>query len=402
MVQAHQVVRHRFEPGSPGGRAIGESAMARTRQQQSVSIDRGLFLVRYATAEDSEHPPIVRLSSDPTQSQDIGFLLHPDQSEPVLWQPDTCMVVRALAPGKLSVEVLSAEEGGSTAATVRIEPLTQGNPAVPVALTVPARANSTADRNTFRILAHVTGLGDQFVKANEWIAGPAAPSRIEGIAIDWPDKPDGLEIRYAVKTAKPQAASGGPMSLGSFAGTRGKAMPVVGVMLEMYGPAATSLQFAFEAIFLGSPAKRISGKRVIATGPTGREPLVGLRLALEDVPAEQSPAKSTMRKAQESTGDATSGIGLKCRPSDRSSSATKIEEVTDGPSVRGKRTKTTPSSKSSAPTEPEAAEDGVRVFYKPSNSAAPAKFSSAGKIEGTARGVRVFRSRSKAAQPVTA
>ncbi len=268
--------------------------MARTRQQQTVSIDRGLFLVRYAAAEDTEHPPIVRVSSDPSPNKDIGFLLHPDHSEPVLWQPDTSLVVRALAAGKLAVEVVSAEEEGSTAATVRIEPLTQGNPITAVAQTVPERTNSTADRNTFRILGHVTGLGDQFVNANEWLAGPSAPSRIEGIAIDWPDKPGDLEIRYAVKTAKPEPISGRAMGLGSFAGTRGKAMPIVAVMLEMSGPAATSLQFAVETIFLGSPAKRISGKRVIATGPTSREPLVGLRLSLEDAASRTAADQVTL------------------------------------------------------------------------------------------------------------
>ncbi len=169
--------------------------MERARQQQTVTIDRGLFLVRYAAAEDAARPPLVRVSADPAPNKDIGFLLQPDRSEPVLWQPETCLVVRALAPGKLAIEVVAAQAGGSTAATVRIEPLTQGQPAAPLAQTKGAERSSPADRKGLRILGHVTGLGDQLVNANEWLAGPSAPSRIEGIAIDWPDKPGDLEIR---------------------------------------------------------------------------------------------------------------------------------------------------------------------------------------------------------------
>jgi len=277
--------------------------MERTRQQQTVAINRGLFLVRYAAAEDAARPPSVRVSPDPAPNKDIGFLLHPDHSEPVLRQPGTCLVVRALAAGKLSVEVAAAQDGGSTAATVRIEPLTQGNPASALARLKSGRKDSAPDRSSFRIIGHVTGLGDQLVNANEWLAGPSAPSRIEGIAIEWPDKPDNLEIRYAVKTARPQPASGRTTGLGDFAGTRGKAMPIVGVMLEISGPAAASLQFAVEAIFLGAPAMRITGKRIVASGPTGREPLVGLRLGLKDVVAAQQPqVKSSPNKPGESTG----------------------------------------------------------------------------------------------------
>jgi hypothetical protein len=121
------------------------------------------------------------------------------------------------------------------------------------------------------------------VKANEWIAGPTAPSRIEGIAIEWPDKPHDIEMHYAVKTAKPEAASGRPVRPGAFAGTRGKAMPIVSLMLELSGPAAGALQFVVDALFLGAPTLRMTGRRVIAAGPTGREPLVGLRLALENM-----------------------------------------------------------------------------------------------------------------------
>jgi hypothetical protein len=281
-----------ISPARKSRRQVTGSAMKRARQQQSVTINRGLFLVRYAAAEDAARPPIVNIEADPASNKDIRFLLHPDHTKSQLLEPDTCLVVRALAPGRLSIEVVPTHKGGSAAATVRIEPLIQSKPTSPLA---PAthQKSSADDLTGLRVLGHVTGIGDKVVKANEWLAGPSTPLRIEGISIAWPGKPNDLEVRYAVKTAKPQSTSGRAMSLGSFAGTRGKAMPVVGLMLEMTGPAAATLQFAVEAIFLGSPTTRVVGKRIVASGPTGREPLVGLRLVLENAPAAQRPAATS-------------------------------------------------------------------------------------------------------------
>jgi hypothetical protein len=264
--------------------------MQRDKQQQTVAINRGQFLIRYATAEDEERPPKVALAPDPVSAKDISFLLHPDHNEAVLWQPGTCLVVTAMAAGKLCVEVIPAHEGGSAAATVRIEPLSQGK-AVPHSLRTKKRGSAPSNLGDLRVLGHVTGIGDVTVNANEWIAGPAAPARIEGLSVEWPEKPRNLEIHYAVKTAKPQPISGREMALGSFAGTRGKAMPIVGLMLELSGPGAANFQFSAEAIFLGSPALRMTGKRIVLSGPTGREPLVGLRLAVENVGAVARPSK---------------------------------------------------------------------------------------------------------------
>jgi hypothetical protein len=280
----------------------GDNAVEQVKQQQIVTINRGLFLVRYAAAEDPARPPTIRLAVDPAPNKDIGFLLHPDQNEAILWEPDSCLVVRASAPGKLSVEVAPIEKSGSVAATVRIEPLTQGTSRSAIALANGVPVGSPCDFSRFRVLGHIAGTGDQVVQANDWLAGPLAPSRIEGLSIDWPDKPSDLEIRYAVKTAMPQSISGRSVALGAFAGTRGKTMPIVGLLLEMSGAAASRLQFAVEAIFIGAPIKQIVGTRILLAGPTGREPLVGLRVGIQNVSsAEQPQAQPPVSKAKART-----------------------------------------------------------------------------------------------------
>ena len=148
-----------------------------------------------------------------------------------------------------------------------------------------------------RVLGHIAGVGDVRVNANEWLAGPAAPSRIEGVTIECPEKPSSLGIGYSVRTAQPHSISGRVMDLGSFAGTRGRAMPLTALMFELSGPDASRYQFVVEALFLGSPITRVTGPRVVLSGPSGREPLVGLRVALEETKAnvEVLPKRSSGR-----------------------------------------------------------------------------------------------------------
>jgi hypothetical protein len=55
------------------------------RQIKAVDIARGLFIVRYAAANDGFLPPKVALSVDPEQNRNVEFLLPPGARDAVLW-----------------------------------------------------------------------------------------------------------------------------------------------------------------------------------------------------------------------------------------------------------------------------------------------------------------------------
>jgi hypothetical protein len=206
--------------------------------------------------------------------------------------------VRTVAPVKLLVEVSPLEEDGSTAAVVNVEALAFGEPPV---LPAPVRNRDMhpGDVSGIRILGHVAGLGDVSVGADEWIAGPTAPSRIDGIAIEWPDKPVGGELRYAVNSSKAAPRMSG---IGTFVGTRGRAGPITGCTMELSGPRAGDVQLSVEALFLGSPTTRATGKRIVIGGVTGREPLVGLRLRVEPVAKQSLATPAGGRKGRSPSG----------------------------------------------------------------------------------------------------
>src|SRR5438552_17429695 len=97
-----------------------------TDQRKEVELNRGLFLVRYQSAEDEASPPRVRVFPAPGHERQIQIVTHPDSDPNTLWQPNTSLVVRANAAATLHAEVLAARANGSRNAAVRIEPINQG------------------------------------------------------------------------------------------------------------------------------------------------------------------------------------------------------------------------------------------------------------------------------------
>jgi hypothetical protein len=274
-------------------------------QQKSVNLDRGTFIVRYSAAEDEAFPPKVTIGSGRGSDTTVIPILHPDEQEPVLWRPGAALVIQAVEAGVLLVQVTPTRPRGSPIATIKIETLNQGKPVanVPIPETKPSQdaVLGSVDLTTdFRMLGHLAGRGDVFVGADEWIGGPAAPSRIEGFAIEWPRRPPGLMLRYAVTTTNLDATSRAPVEVGAFAGTRGRALPLVGVLLELSGASASQYELVAEAAFLGAPIMRARGEKLTLAGPTGQEPLVGIRLQVEQITGPPQP-KNPLHKPTPAT-----------------------------------------------------------------------------------------------------
>ncbi len=207
--------------------------MSDAEQQKVVSLDRGLFFVNYKSAEDPSSPPHVTVAPASGHEGRMEIILHPDATEPTLWEPDSGLVVRVNTPGTLQVQVQPMRPGGSRAAMVRIEPIQSGRAPVAARQSESMGLHANVATEGLKVLGHVAGRGDIIVGPNTWIAGPTAPSRVEGVALEWPEKPMGVDIRYAVQFANGHAGSGRMVPLGTYAGTRGRALPITGVVLEV-------------------------------------------------------------------------------------------------------------------------------------------------------------------------
>lgn len=248
--------------------------------QKTVEVGRGLFVLHYADAEDKSAPPQVRVEP---RGPDIAVIGHPDGDNHSLRQPGSLLIVRAERPSALLIEVNPATPRGSVAVSLKLEPLDAGIEAIiPAAARAEAAAAGTGG---LRVLAHVAGIGDLVVDGGTWVGGPSAPSRIEGIALTWPDMPGGLRLRYATRFGGPRGGASAMTEIGGFAGTRQRAIPLAGLDISLEGEGASEFRLVAEALFLGAPVVRSSGRRITVSGPTGREPLVGLRLQVEEAGA---------------------------------------------------------------------------------------------------------------------
>jgi hypothetical protein len=309
-------------PDVPGGKEAAEMVREGSgRQVKSVDIGGGLFLVRYGSAEDPFEPPKVTVSVARDHIRNIEFILTPDAREPVLWQPGTALVVRAIAQATLLIEATPLRQDGSRTANVKVERLSQGEPAA--ISSIPAPAVEKLDLSRLRLVGHVAGIGDVAVGPNEWIAGPSAPSRIEGIGVEWPGKPTHLNLRYSVSVARPQPIAGPMQEVGSFAGTRRQALPLIGVVFELSGPASSDHRLLVEGSFLGSPTMRAVGNRVALSGPTGREPLIGLRLNIESINSPATLAKIAPARTMD-TAVSPSAPSSATKPKQKSSSRVRV------------------------------------------------------------------------------
>ena len=273
-------------------------------QQKVVDLDRGLFCVQYQSADDETSPPKVVVSPAPGHESEVEFFLHPDADQAVLWQPGSSLILRTSAAAQASCPGcgVAPERVESGCREIRSADTGHADFTVPMVDGILSPDNGT----DMRLLGHVAGIGDVVVGPSEWLAGPTAPSRIEGIAIEWPQKPGGLDLRYAVKSAN-QPGTPKLVGLQSFAGTRQRALPITSIVLELSGPAASNYQLWAEALFLSSPILRAIGQRVVLSGPTGREPLVGLRIAIQsteisDEPDLSAPVTAVVNKTSSSKG----------------------------------------------------------------------------------------------------
>ena len=60
--------------------------MEHTKQTKAVNVERGLILVRYATAENESRSPKIRIVVNPKHKKSIELVLSPDHGDAVLWQ----------------------------------------------------------------------------------------------------------------------------------------------------------------------------------------------------------------------------------------------------------------------------------------------------------------------------
>lgn len=272
-----------------------------TTKKKNVSLDSGLYVLRYESAADTRLPPIVKVVCDPGSNE---IILDQNDRVPMLSGPGMSIVIRARRRGDLFIELTAAPGGRSTEATLKIEPLLyQSATAEPAAPAIAMARNAEAPRDirpsfqrspaaretpttsTLSIKGHLSRRGDVTVGAGQWLGGPDAPTRIEGFEIHWNGANSNVELQYAALSEGQRPEDAEMATAGEFVGTRQQARAIVEAVLELTGPGADDHSLEVEYMFVGQSVRRASGRRIDLCGPTGREPLIGLCVSLNEARA---------------------------------------------------------------------------------------------------------------------
>jgi len=248
---------------------------ATQEQETAITVNRGLFLLRYATGPTSGRSPFAIVRPASASAPFIEVISPPGVVAGFLSGPGDFAIVRAEQSGQLQVKIVAQEPGVPLEASLRMEPLVGGEK-----MAVAGAANAPVlDRGALTILAHVARRGDVEVALGAWIAGPDAPAPIEGLELRGA-LPEGLVVEF-----QPLLATKPPRWMdwcgpGNFVGTRRRALPLCGLRMRLSGAASDHFEIAASALFLGSPATTRRGREIEFVSTAEVDPLVGLQIEL--------------------------------------------------------------------------------------------------------------------------
>ncbi|MBB3950208.1 hypothetical protein GGQ76_001499 [Aureimonas jatrophae] len=265
--------------------------MDASERRAILKVERGLSSLTYrADAGSLGDGPVAEVVA---VSPGLRLVSAPGEPDALLRTPGRVLVIAADQPGTIEVVLRAARAGATLAATLELTRMGAEAEPSPEPRLRPSLAEGGVE---FLLRAHVSLRGDLAAPRGHWICGPDAPGRIEGLEMRAVG--EDLPIEYQVAVAGRGAGWSNWTPAGAYAGTRGKALPLIGLRARLTAAAAPGLALRADGAFLGASLVTRRGRDVELLGPTPLDPLVGLRLdfvsALE--PVAGSPSMPPVRQ----------------------------------------------------------------------------------------------------------
>lgn len=254
-----------------------------------VTLKPGIYVLRHPKGG---LPPlsVARAPGDGSASGRMETIFTPNTHGAVLRDGSDCIVVHVMdAPVQLVVTAFLADADAVVPA-MRVDQIGLDAPAAAIPATTDAKAQAkaiTVSDKGVSVIAHIERTGDVVASEGDCAGNPATNLRLEGFQVEWPDRPDGVDIVYSIAVeglgAMPVVHSG------KFCGTRGQARRITEVSFSLQGPRAHLYQLEGAAYFTGGFQVALSSG-IAASGPSGLEHLTALRLRAVAASAAAVPA----------------------------------------------------------------------------------------------------------------
>jgi hypothetical protein len=243
--------------GSDGARLTELKASA-----YLLTLEAGLFYIGStpgsAAPRDGSGLPGVRVSPAPGVGNRVEAVsIASFRDDGWLGGPDDAALVRVLSGSSQVLVTIyqSPGHGAEAAPRLRVERL--GAEAAPTGPSIPASLVRPASPPDPELIAHVSRSGDVGARIGEWVGVRGSRQWIEGFAIAPKEGPGFAGLRP--NDIEYQAVLGrGWLSPwvegGTFCGSRGMALPMLGVRVRLRGAAAEAFDCSYSATFVDGTA----------------------------------------------------------------------------------------------------------------------------------------------------
>ena len=234
-------------------------------------LDVGVFCIFHSPGGQAPDPrtglPGVRLSLPPTPAQSGRMRISTFHEDGWIGGAEGAALVRVEGgPAQVLVTVYQAPDGAKEPPRLQVMRLTedlqaaQREPAAASRSTVtgPGQVAQPTSSGPAEIVAHVYGRGDVGGKLGDWIGDRGSKRWIEGFTIASASGLDPGDIEYQAVLGRDWVS---PWAEGGqFCGSRGMALPLLGLRARLRGKAAETHSFAFAATFVdGSTSGPVEG-----------------------------------------------------------------------------------------------------------------------------------------------
>jgi hypothetical protein len=275
-------------------------------RSSSLNVGPGLYLLRYVSSAVAREAPTALVRAQGSAKDALEIVSAPGRDGGEMPGPGACTVLVVHRPTTVEVEISAIAGSSNLDAKFSLDLLDAGSE---LKVAEPRRATKAASHRaaasaplrpveaqpslTCDVMAHVARRGDVSPDAESWIAGPRAPSAVEGFSIACRGADVGVSAQ--ITTARGRGIWSEWHAPGAFVGSRQQANALTGVRLRLVGADASRFTLDCKALFLGSPVAERQGAEVEFSSFGTSDPVVGL--AVRVVAADQATERPVQSSA---------------------------------------------------------------------------------------------------------
>jgi len=259
MSEAATALPRSAPPGQPAAAANPASRVTELKVSgHLMTLDSGLFCILQTpsatSARDATGLPGVRISASPGDAPSADAVrISTFREDGWLAGPDDAALVRVNAAQAQILVTIYQSPGQAAEAAPRLQVLRLSPEPAQAAKPDPAAAPPVANFVAApELVAHVARTGDVAVKIGEWVGERGSKNWIEGFGIAPREGIALADIEYQAVLGRGWLSPW--IEGGKFCGSRGMALPVLGLRVRLRGAAADAYECRYSATFVDGSA----------------------------------------------------------------------------------------------------------------------------------------------------